>query len=172
MRCAGMLIAAVALLPACIGCAGGSQPVEAAVQDPAVPPAQAPPADNSSREAKHPLVRALLDSLNGVDAEEADIRSVRQSLLDADEDLVRASGANLREAILRANQKPPVLMVHPEYQEPVPSAPLDGAAPDAAEPDAATPPAASPVAPADAVPDGAGTPPAEPTAEPDPFGTP
>lgn len=171
MRSAVLSIAVASLLPTFVGCAGGSQSVEAAVQDSAAP-AQAPTAsnNNNSQEARHPLVRALLDSLNGVEAEEADIRSVRQSLLDADEELVRVSGANMREAILRANQKPPILMVHPEYQEPVPGVPADGAVPDAAEPAEETPPVNAPVPPA-RVPDAA-TPPADPAAETDPFGNP
>lgn len=122
------------VLPFCGGCSGGSQPAQAAVQPPANANNPAPPHDGN-REAKHPLVRALLDSLNGVEAEEADIRSVRQSLYDADEELVRVGGDNLREAILRANQKPPTLLIHPEYQEPLEVVPTDDVAPTPADPD-------------------------------------
>ncbi|MBX3415644.1 MAG: hypothetical protein KF708_23365 [Pirellulales bacterium] len=158
MRGAALWIVALSLVPACLGCGSGAQPVEAAVQN---PPATPPPAASTpSGEARHPVVRALLQALHGVEAEEADLRSVRQSLLDADDDLVRASGANLREAILRANQKPPVLMVHPDYQEPVPGAPEGAEVPETPE---------APVE--DPAPAGDATP-SPPAVESDPFGSP
>jgi len=69
--------------------------------------------DGEKPEAKSRIVRALLDWLdeNEGDGTEEERELVRDTLMEADEELHRSLGDNLKEKIRRANRKPPRIIV-------------------------------------------------------------
>lgn len=71
-----------------------------------------PPPPGAPAPVKTRIVRALLDALNGIQGLEPEHKDgVTRSLLDADQELSRVLGGNSKRLILRANRKPPVLVI-------------------------------------------------------------
>lgn len=90
------------------------------------------------------MVRALLDALNGIQGLEPEQKDgVTRSLLSADEELSRVLGGNSKRLILRANKKPPILVVGGPSR-PVLVVPEGPVPPPAAVPPVAVPPVAVP----------------------------
>lgn len=104
-----------------------------------------PPPPGAPVPVKTRIVRALLDALNGIQGLEPEHKDgVTRSLLDADEQLSHVLGGNSKRLILRANRKPPVLVIgepaQPVLIVPDPPVPPPG-------PGLVPPPVVPPVAP-------------------------
>ncbi len=107
----------------------------------------APPPPKTPVPIKTRMIRALLDALEGIQGLEPEQKEgVVQSLMAADEELSRVLGGNSKRLILRANRKPPLLIVGEPHRSPilVPDQPLP-------------PPGAEPVPPSVSPPDNSGT---------------
>lgn len=83
---------------------------------------------NDDREAKTPLIQALLDKLDELDVPQefaddgVEKQDLRDMLLAADEELAASTGPKLREKILQANRRRPAFVVRPQrFLEPEPA---------------------------------------------------
>jgi hypothetical protein len=72
--------------------------------------------DDDHPEAKSRIVRALLEWLdeNEEDGADEERELIRDTLLEADDELHRSLGDNLKDKIQRANRKPPRIIVGPQ----------------------------------------------------------
>lgn len=79
-----------------------------------------PPPSGTPVPVKTRMIRALLDALEGIQGLEPEQKDgVVQSLMAADEELSRVLGGNSKRLILRANRKPPLLIVGESRRTPI-----------------------------------------------------
>jgi hypothetical protein len=86
------------------------QPAAPASSRPVKSSSAAPSANDS--EVKTPIVRALMQSINEVEVEGAEVKDgMKKTLREADKELSTVLGGNSQRLIMKANQKPPVPVV-------------------------------------------------------------
>jgi hypothetical protein len=95
-----------------LGTAGCGRPQVAVAQDQAEPaPQQARQPRPENRQARTPLMRALLDAVDVLDnVRDEDRDSLRKMLLAHDEALHRTIGGSAKDAVLRAQRRHPRLV--------------------------------------------------------------
>lgn len=108
------LIAAFAGLLFC-GCGrsdGGAADRAAAEGGGAADQTPPPEAPAGSQEVKTPLIRALIRTVDEAKGESPEVKdSLRRTLREADRDLAEVLGGNSKRLIMKANKKPPMLVV-------------------------------------------------------------
>lgn len=112
-----LVICGVFLLAACIGV--GFWLARCASQALKKPPAAMQPQDEPGAKtetepqgAKTRIVRSMLDVVDDVRGESKEVKDeLKESLLEADEELSRVLGGNSRRLIEQANKKPPVPII-------------------------------------------------------------